>query len=224
MDYRLEQFQIRAFVQRQKLGPRCNRHTWQKLVGVVLPLELKFSFRFHNRNSFTPHTCSTMAFRSIFWNFLNSTKPAITSDGTTSKSLKKSERRRAISAKEFLFLSEPCMQQKRNLHRWCQLSWYALKTFLQHQVILNHHTFRKVTKFTFVSNFWCYLNVCTEISIRIPASISGTFSSLPKTCLRYRKCTRPWSELKLVCTSCTRLNLKHHSVVSIVTTWLFEEK
>jgi len=42
-----------------------------------------------------------MASRSIFWNFLNSTRPAITSEGTTSRSRKKSDRSLAMSVKEF---------------------------------------------------------------------------------------------------------------------------
>lgn len=76
-------------------------------------------------------TCSTMAFCSIFWNFLSNTSPTITSDGTTSKSLKKSDNSLAMSAKEFLFLSLAEEQQNKKRHLLCQLSWYALRTFLQ---------------------------------------------------------------------------------------------
>lgn len=46
-------------------------------------------------------TCFTTASCSIFWNFRRSTKPAITSEGTTSKSRKKSDKSLAMSAKEF---------------------------------------------------------------------------------------------------------------------------
>ena len=46
-------------------------------------------------------TWETMDSRSIFWNFLRSTKPATTSEGTTSRSRKKSERSLAISVNEF---------------------------------------------------------------------------------------------------------------------------
>lgn len=46
-------------------------------------------------------TCFTMASLSIFWNLRSRTNPAMTSDGTTSRSRKKSDRSRAMSVNEF---------------------------------------------------------------------------------------------------------------------------
>lgn len=49
----------------------------------------------------TVFTWVTMDSRSIFWNFRRRTNPATTSEGTTSRSRKKSERSLAMSVKEF---------------------------------------------------------------------------------------------------------------------------
>lgn len=68
-------------------------------------------------------TCLTTAWRLVFWYLRSNTRPATTSDGTTSNSRKKSLSRRAISANEFRLCSDELIQQNNRRHRWSQLSW-----------------------------------------------------------------------------------------------------
>ena len=120
----------------------------------------------------TSGTWETICCRAVCCCCLRRIRPERTSDGTTSRSRKNSERRRAISANElwkssiermrelyfsaelftFIFLLWEREQQKNRRHRWSQELSYARLTFLNvNQWIILHLSGLSLTD---VSSFW----------------------------------------------------------------------